>query len=95
MLHRDNLLNCDAVLVYYGAAPKAWVDIKLREVLNEAAIGETGRIATPGGLHRDLRTITAKSGTDHFRLAVIRQIESFALSPDLNAFIGIVKEACP
>ena len=35
-LHQDNLLTCNAVLVYYGAAPKAWVDIKLRELLKAA-----------------------------------------------------------
>src|SRR5262249_39822579 len=30
-LHQENLLSCNAVLVYYGRAPRAWVDIKLRE----------------------------------------------------------------
>ena len=36
-LHQDNLLTCNAVLVYYGTAPKAWVDIKLRELLKAEA----------------------------------------------------------
>ena len=31
-VHIQNLIDCDAVLVYYGAAAKSWVDIKLREL---------------------------------------------------------------
>jgi len=31
-LHVQNLQDCDAVLIYYGAAGKSWVDIKLREL---------------------------------------------------------------
>ena len=44
-LHQDNLLTCDAVLVYYGAAPKAWVDIKLRELLKATGYGREAPIA--------------------------------------------------
>jgi serine/threonine protein kinase len=44
-LHRENLLTCDAVLVYYGAAPRAWVDIKLREVLKAPGYGRPAPIA--------------------------------------------------
>jgi serine/threonine protein kinase len=32
-IHRQNLEDCDAVLVYYGAGSKSWVDIKLRDLL--------------------------------------------------------------
>jgi Protein kinase domain/Domain of unknown function (DUF4062) len=92
-LHQDNLLHCDAVLVYYGAAPKAWVDIKLREVLKAGGYGRAQPIA--------LQAVYIAPPDDHrkeryrsLQAAVIRQIESFALSPDLDAFIGIVKEAC-
>ena len=45
-LHQDNLLTCNAVLVYYGAAPRAWVDIKLRELLKATGYGRE----TPIGL---------------------------------------------
>ena len=44
-LHQDNLLTCNAVLVYYGAAPKAWVDIKLRELLKATGYGRPAPIA--------------------------------------------------
>ena len=30
-LHRENLLTCDAALVFFGAAPRAWVDISKRQ----------------------------------------------------------------
>lgn len=43
-LHQDNLLTCNAVLVYYGAAPKAWVDIKLRELLKATGYGREAPI---------------------------------------------------
>ena len=32
-IHWQNLQDCDAVLIYYGAAGKSWVDIKLRELM--------------------------------------------------------------
>jgi serine/threonine protein kinase len=32
-VHRQNLADCDGVLVYYGAGSKSWVDIKLRDLL--------------------------------------------------------------
>jgi serine/threonine protein kinase len=32
-IHRQNLADCDGVLVYYGAGSKSWVDIKLRDLL--------------------------------------------------------------
>ncbi|MCY2967361.1 MAG: protein kinase [Planctomycetota bacterium] len=32
-VHRQNLEDCDAVLIYYGHGSKSWVDIKLRDLL--------------------------------------------------------------
>src|SRR4029077_10697225 len=43
-LHQDNLLACDAVLVFYGAAPRVWVDIKLRELLKATGYGRPAPI---------------------------------------------------
>ena len=28
--HRENLQDCDGVIIFYGAARNAWVDVKLR-----------------------------------------------------------------
>jgi hypothetical protein len=36
-IHWQNLEDCDAVLIYFGAGGKAWVDIKVRDLLK--AIG--------------------------------------------------------
>jgi hypothetical protein len=38
-IHRQHLVDCDAVLVLYGAARSAWVDIKLRGVLKAKGYG--------------------------------------------------------
>ncbi|MHB0961333.1 MAG: protein kinase domain-containing protein [Pirellulaceae bacterium] len=92
-LHQDNLLSCDAVLVYYGAAPKAWVDIKLRELLKAAGYGREKPLAVqsvyiaPPGDHRKERYRSLQAG-------VIRQADRFAPGAELDAFIDQVKEAC-
>jgi len=38
-LHRQNLVDCDAVIIYYGSARKAWVEIKLRNLLKARGYG--------------------------------------------------------
>ena len=37
--HQENLCDCDAVLLYYGAANQPWLRRKLREVQKSAAFG--------------------------------------------------------
>jgi hypothetical protein len=92
-LHQENLRTCDAVLVYYGQAPRAWVDIKLRELLKAAGYGRERPIAVqavyvaPPLDHRKERFRSHQAG-------VIRQANGFAPSAELDAFIGQVKEAC-
>jgi hypothetical protein len=92
-LHRDNLLTCDAALVYYGAAPKAWVDIKLRELLKAAGFGRQSPIDVQGvyvGPPDDHRKERYRS----HQAAIIRQPQEFSPTPELVAFVGAVKEAC-
>jgi serine/threonine protein kinase len=92
-LHQDNLRTCDAVLVYYAAAPKAWVDIKLRELLKAAGYGRDKPIAVqavyiaPPHDHRKERYRSHQAG-------VIRQLDELTPSAELDAFITQVKEAC-
>jgi hypothetical protein len=89
-LHQDNLLTCDAVLVYYGAAPKAWVDIKLRELLKATGYGRQAPIAVqavyiaPPDDRRKERFQLHQAG-------VIRQPGAFQPCAELDAFIGQVK----
>jgi hypothetical protein len=92
-LHRENLLSCDAVLVYYGLAPRAWVDIKLRELLKAAGYGRETPIQVQG--------VYVAPPVDHrkerFRshqASVIHQPETFAPGPELEAFVGRIKAVC-
>lgn len=92
-LHQDNLLTCDAVLVYYGTAPKAWVDIKFRELLKAAGYGR----ANPISVQAVYIAPPDDRRKDRFRshqAGVIRQGEEFAPCGELDEFVGRVKEAC-
>lgn len=89
-LHRENLLTCDAAIVYFGAAPRAWVDIKLRELLKAAGSGRSEPIRlqavyiAPPDDHRKgrFRTLQAR---------VIRQGAKFEPDAELEAFVTELK----
>jgi len=42
--HRDNLQDCDGVIIFYGAARSAWVDVKLRSVLKVSGYGREANL---------------------------------------------------
>lgn len=92
-LHRDNLLTCDAVLIYYGRAPKAWVDIKLRELLKATGYGRETPIAiqavyiAPPYDRRKERFQSHQAG-------VIRQPSEFQPCAELDTFVSQIKEVC-
>jgi serine/threonine protein kinase len=92
-LHQDNLLTCNAVLVYYGAAPKAWVDIKLRELLKATGYGRSAPIAVqavyiaPPDDRRKERFQSHQAG-------VIRQAAEFEPTAPLDAYVKQIKEVC-
>jgi serine/threonine protein kinase len=65
-LHQENLLSCNAVLVYYGRAPRAWVDIKLRELLKAAGYGRDAPIAVQAVYARE--NLLATLSRSHFGL---------------------------
>ncbi len=46
--HEENLRNCDAVLIHYGAAGESWLRRKLREVQKSAGYAPTRPIRTVG-----------------------------------------------
>jgi hypothetical protein len=90
-LHRENLLSCDGVLVFYGSAPRAWVEIKLRDVLKAPGYGRTGPITVQGvyiGDPPDPRKERFRSHNTH----VIRAGENFAANAELMTFVQILKE---
>jgi len=92
-LHQDSLLTCNAVLIYYGAAPKAWVDIKLRELLKATGYGRETPISiqsvyiAPPDDRRKERFQSHQAG-------VIRQPGAFAPGAELDAFVRNIKEVC-
>jgi hypothetical protein len=43
--HKDNLLMCDAVMVYYGCANELWLRMKLRELQKIAGYGRSEPLA--------------------------------------------------
>ena len=43
--HRENLVDADAVLIYYGAARHSWVDIKIRNLMKARGYGRTSDIS--------------------------------------------------
>lgn len=92
-LHQDNLLTCDAVLVYYGAAPKAWVEIKLRELLKAAGYGRTTPIAVQGVYIAPPDDRRKERFRSH-QAAVIRQEGEFKPCSELDALISQVKKEC-
>ena len=75
-VHRENLVDCDGVIVYYGAVRHSWVDIKLRNVLKANGYGRTkdlDAIAVYIGAPIDRRKQRFKSHLAE----VIRQEEEF------------------
>ncbi len=92
-LHQENLLTCDAVLVYYGEAPKAWVDIKLRELLKVAGYGRVQPIQVQAVYVAPPDDRRKERFRSH-QAEVIRQQEEFEPTAELNAFVGHVKEVC-
>ncbi len=92
-LHQDNLLTCHAVLVYYGEAPKAWVDIKLRELLKATGYGRQAPIAVqavyiaPPDDRRKERFQSHQAG-------VIRQPGKFEPGAELETFVSQIREVC-
>jgi hypothetical protein len=92
-LHQDNLLTCNAVLVYYGAAPRAWVDIKLRELLKATGYGRAAPIAVQG-VYIAPPDDRRKDRFHSHQAGVIRQPGEFQPCAELDAFIGQIKEVC-
>ena len=91
--HRENLADCDAVLIYFGKGRKPWVDTKLRDALKATGYGRKAPIrhqavyVAPPEDHRKERYRTHSA-------QVIRQAgASFSPSEDLTTFIkNIMKE---
>ena len=89
-VHRQNLVDCDSVIVFYGSARNSWVDIKFRELMKATGYGRSGPIehtavfvAPP--YDRRKERYRSQSAT------VIQQGEQFASTPALEEFVGKLK----
>lgn len=90
--HWKLLAECDAVLVYYGHAGKAWVDIKLREVVKAAGYRDGRAIdhqivyvgPPPDRRKQRFRSLTAP---------VVRQEGDAFESSVLEEWVGQVKQS--
>lgn len=90
--HRENLTDCDAVLIYYGTGRKSWVDTKSRDVLKATGYGRQGPIehqavfVAPPEDHRKKRYRTHSAD-------VLRQEgPEFGGTPELDAYINKIME---
>src|SRR5262249_45712839 len=92
-LHHENLLTCNAVLVYYGRAPRAWVDIKLRELLKAAGYGREAPIAVQA-VYIAPPDDRRKDRFHSHQVAVIRQPGEFEPGAELDRFVSRIKEVC-
>jgi len=92
-LHQENLLTCDAVMIYYGAAPKAWVDIKLRELLKAAGYGRPSPIQVQAVYVVGADDRRKERYRSH-QASVIRQANEFTTTPELQEFVAQVKGVC-
>jgi predicted Ser/Thr protein kinase len=92
-LHQDNLLTCDAVLIYYASAPKAWVDIKLRELLKATGYGRQAPIAVQA-VYIAPPDDRRKERFQSHQAAVIRQMGEFEPCAELEGFVSQVKAVC-
>jgi hypothetical protein len=84
-IHQQNLRDCDAALIYYGAAGSHWVDFQIRQLQKAAGYRESRPIAlravyiAPPASHRK----------DRFRsvsVDCIRQAGEAVAGPELEAF---------
>ena len=88
-LHRQNLLSCDAVLVYFGQAPRAWVEIKLRDILKAGGLGRSSPIRCQGVYVAPPMDRRKERFRSH-HVEVIRGETAFSSGP-LEAFVRNVK----
>jgi hypothetical protein len=89
--HKANLIDCDAVMIYYGRASEIWLRMKLRELQKLAGYGRAaplvGKAIYVGGPRTE-----AKERLRERDPVVIRHYEAF--SPDsLEPFLAQLRQA--
>jgi hypothetical protein len=89
--HKENLLSCDAAMIYYGRASDIWVRMKQRELQKIAGYGRTSPILAKAIYISRPQTDSKERWRTHDAL-VIKGYEGFI--PDrLAPFIDQVQKA--
>jgi hypothetical protein len=86
--HEENLRNCDAVLIHYGAAGESWLRRKLREVQKSAGYAPTRPIRITGISLAPPKNSQKQSFQTHEAM-MIPQWEGFSA----DAFLPFLREA--
>ena len=87
-LHRANLKDCDAVLIYYGQAHKAWVDIQLRDALKAPGYGRPQPIPCQAVYIAPPPDRRKERYRSHAATILMQPGEVFAETPELKAFVA-------
>lgn len=89
--HKANLMDCDAVLIYYGRANEIWLRIKLRELQKIAGYGRSAPLLAKAIYMGGPRT-DAKERLRDREATIIKNYEAF--SPEsLRPFLSHLREA--
>ena len=89
--HKDNLMMCDAVMIYYGQAGELWLRMKQRELMKIAGYGRTAPFTAKAIYITGPPTDSKERIRDHDAL-VIKNYEAF--SPErLQPFLERVQRA--
>jgi hypothetical protein len=82
--HHENLLLCDAVLIYWGGADEFWLRSKVRDLARVRGLGRTGPFAASGVLIADPPS-TEKEEFDTRDAMVIRGAVPASIEPFVAA----------
>ena len=86
-MHREQLKECDAVMIYYGAARKAWVDIKLRDLIKANGYGREKPIAFQSVYVAPPEDRRKERFRAHGAQVIRQSNETFEPTADHNAFV--------
>lgn len=90
-LHQENLINCSGALVYYGAAPRAWTDIKLRDLIKSVGYGRENPIENQAVFIAPPHDHRKERYKSHTAKIIHQNEESFTPNDELKEFIEAVQ----
>lgn len=89
--HKENLLMCDAALIYYGRANEIWLRMKQRELQKIAGYGRTQPMLAKGIYISGPPTDAKERVRDH-EAVIIKSYDEFSPS-DLQPFMALLQKA--